>query len=55
MDALVHAGLPYQPGSMVVMTADTDFQRQSYKIASSLPFDWIRRKVRAPAASHGCL
>lgn len=51
----MHAGLPYQPGSMVVMTAGTDFQRQSYKIANSLPFDWIRRKVRAPAASHGYL
>lgn len=29
----------------MVMTAGTDFQRQSYKIANSLPFDWIRRKV----------
>mmetsp|Transcript_11245 Transcript_11245/g.33757 ORF Transcript_11245/g.33757 Transcript_11245/m.33757 type:complete len:736 (+) Transcript_11245:214-2421(+) len=53
------AGLPYQEGSLVVMTAGTDFQRQSYKIANSLPFDWIRRKwsegfkVTAAACNQG--
>lgn len=38
------AGLPAEQKCLVVMSSGTDNHRQSYKVASSLPFDWIRKK-----------
>lgn len=38
------AGLPSEHKCMVVMSSGTDYHRQSYKVADSLPFDWIRKK-----------